>query len=123
MESRVVTEEFESVLAAIYAKHVEAAGTDGGAALSADKANQGRKPDPLQEAWFVEFCCKEGSEIVKVAHEHGINYLGLTKALCDLTDLLQFVPVLDWMRDRLDVNCVVHVSARFRVLPGHSCRA
>ena len=109
MESRVVTEESESVLAAIYAKHVEAAGIDGAAALSANKANQGQKPDPLRETWFVEFCCKEGSEIAKVAHEHGINYLGLTKDFCDLTDPLQFAQVLDWMRDRLNADCVVHV--------------
>ena len=63
-----------------------------------DKTKPETKGKRAKPRCFVEFCCREGSELSGVAKQFGIEYSGLSKEFVDLTDPEQFRQVLEWAR-------------------------
>lgn len=50
---------------------------------------------------FIEFCCKEGSALSKVAEALGISYLGITKESFDVQNDDNFHQLLCWVQEEI----------------------
>ena len=64
---------------------------------------------------LIEFCCKEGSSMSKVAELVGLTYLGITEESFDVNKDDHFEQIMCWVQDEIQRDCIIHVWAS---LPG-----
>eukprot|EP00435_Cladocopium_sp_Y103_P071759 s497_g38.t1 len=64
---------------------------------------------------LIEFCCKEGSSMSKVAELVGVTYLGISKESFDVENDDHFEQVMCWVQEEIQHGCTVHLWA---AIPG-----
>ena len=84
------------------------------------KPKVGKKTAKGRTSWFVEFCCSKRSEICKLAEEMNINYIGLSREMCNLLDPNHMNQVMEWALERKSYGDVIHVWGSLPCTPWSS---